>query len=75
MEELSKKEELEKRLINQSLNINSILSRQIKRKWCYFLLLTTKDTRHLPSTISSSKPIDFLSSILNTKFICKDAHL
>ena len=37
MEELSKKEELEKRLINQSININnSILSTQIKRKWCYF---------------------------------------
>ncbi len=39
MDELSKKEELEKKLINQSLNINSILSTQIKRKWCYFYTL------------------------------------
>ncbi len=48
-----------------------------KEKAVLFLytFLTTKDTRHIPSTISSSKPIDFLSSILNTKFICKDAHL
>ncbi|EOB8160235.1 hypothetical protein ACJQ8P_002302 [Staphylococcus aureus] len=39
MDELSKKEELEKELINQSLNINSILSTQIKRRWCYFYTL------------------------------------
>ncbi len=44
-----------------------ISENKIKTIFCTFI--TTKDTRHIPSTISSFKPIDFLSSILNTKFI------